>query len=306
MNSPSFKIVFVGCVEAGFFCAQRLVEAGIVPSAIVSIDSEMAEKNEVSGYKSLFELEAECERYHPKSYTLKNNDDITFFKTHKFDILVILGWQRLIPREIIESLAICGLTIHGSAEGLPRGRGRSPINWAIIEGFDRFYLSLLTLSPDADGGKIIDTLKFDILPTDTIKTLYYKNAIVSSNLLIKHIPILLSGEKYGILQDESNASYYPKRTPGDGKINWNLKAEAIERLVRATTRPYPGAFTYNKMQKLIIWGAQVFDRNIVSDNPPGTVAEVFPDCAFIVKTFDYYLLVYDYEGEVPLNGEILG
>lgn len=305
MTESDSKIVFVGCVEAGFFCAQQLIKSGILPSAIVSIDHVMAQHNKVSGYRDLFDLEIDCERYRPKTYTLKNEEDIAFFKKRAFDILVVLGWQRLIPGEIIESLSICGLAIHGSGEGLPRGRGRSPMNWAIIEGFDCFHLSLITLVPEADGGKILDTFKFDILPADTIRTLYYKNAIVSVKLLKENIPLLLSGKDYGILQDESKATYYPKRTPDDGRINWSLSAEEIERLVRAATRPYPGAFTFNKNNRLNIWDARLFDRNIVGNEHPGTVSAVFSDGSFITKTGDYYILVCDYDGSVPLESDVL-
>ena len=305
MNIPDVKLVFVGCVEAGYFCAECLIKNGIHPSALVSIDPGMAQKNNVSGYRDFFDIDCSCERYRPYKYSLKSEKDIAFFESCAFDILVVLGWQRLIPEEIIKALGICGLTIHGSGEGLPKGRGRSPMNWAIIEGYDIFHLSLLTLASGADGGKILDTMKFDILSTDTIRTLYYKNALVSSRLLVKNIPILLSGKKYGEVQYENKATYYPKRTPEDGKIDWNSKAAEIERLVRATTKPYPGAFTYSRDKKIIIWGAQLFDRKISGDESPGTVYAVFPDKSFIVMTKDYYFLVYDYDGTVPEVGDIL-
>lgn len=299
------KIVFVGCVEAGYFCAEHLIKKGIHPAAIVCIDMAMAHQNYVSGYKDFFDIEYDCERYRPSHYSLKTKEDMDFFGYHAFDILVVLGWQRLIPAEIIESLGVCGLTVHGSGEGLPKGRGRSPMNWAIIEGHDIFHLSLLTLTPGADGGKILDTLTFDILPADTIRTLYYKNALVASLLLEKNIPLLLSGREYGEIQDETNATYYPKRTPEDGRINWNMSAVEIERLVRATTKPYPGAFTGNGKKKILIWGAQFFDGKISDVEASGTVTAVFPDGAFTVKAKDYYVLVYDYDGAVPEEGEKL-
>lgn len=305
MHERGRKIVFVGCVESGCFCAQYLINNGIVPDAIVSIDHAMAERNQVSGYCDLFSLNVDCEKYRPESYSMKNSTDIEYFRKREFAILVILGWQRLIPVEIINSLLICGLTIHGSGEGLPKGRGRSPMNWAIIEGFDKFHLSLLTLSAGADGGKILGTKTFDILSTDTIKTLYYKNAMVSSRLLAEHIPQLLSKGDYGKEQDESLATYYPKRTPEDGRIDWKKSAYEIERLVRAVTKPYPGAFTYCKGQKITVWQGQFFDSRIFSSTQPGSVIAVFPDSSFLVSTGDKDFLVLTYEGPCPHTGEKL-
>ena len=191
MKTAYSKIVFVGCVETGYYCANKMIENGIIPSGLVSLDQLMAQRNNVSGYKDFFTLPVNCERYRPKKYSLKSKEDIAFFESRHFDLLVVLGWQRLIPGKIIESLRICGLTIHGSGEGLPKGRGRSPMNWALIEGLDIFYLSLLTLSSEADGGKVLDTVTFDILASDTIKTLYYKNALQSSKLFINNIPLYL-------------------------------------------------------------------------------------------------------------------
>lgn len=299
------RLVFVGCVETGFFCAKRLVKAGIIPEAIVSIDNATAERSKVSGYKDLFDLDVDCEKYRPETYSMKSEKDQGFFSDRRFDILVVLGWQRLIPADIINTLRICGLTIHGSGEGLPKGRGRSPMNWAIIKGFDRFFLSLLTLSPSADGGVILDTQEFDILPEDDIRTLYYKNSLVSSTMLEDNIPRLLAREKYGEPQDENEATYYPKRTPEDGKINWRQGAERVTRLVRAVTKPYPGAFTFCGGAKIMIWSARLFDTKISGPEAPGVVAAVFPDGAFIVKTADYYVVVSDYDGNAPRDGDLL-
>ena len=305
MNLTNFKIAFVGCVEAGYFCAEQLIKNGLHPAAIVCVNMVTAQKNKVSGYKDFFDIDYDCERYRPCHYSLTTKEDMDFFESHAFDILVVLGWQRLIPAEIIGSLGICGLTIHGSGEGLPKGRGRSPMNWAIIDGHDTFHLSLLTLAPGADGGEILDTLAFDILPTDTIRTLYYKNALVSSRLLVKNIPLILSGSEYGEIQDETEATYYPKRTPDDGRIDWNVSAMEIEKLVRATTKPYPGAFTHTGKGKMLIGGAQFFDGKIAGSEAVGTVAAVFPDGAFTVMSKDCYVLVYDYDGAVPEEGEKL-
>ena len=299
----TLRTVWVGCVETGFFIAKKLLAGGVTPAAIVSIDPDMAARAKVSGYKDLGELPCDCPRYYPERYNLSTAKDLEFFTSGKFDCLIILGWQRLIPDEIIRSLQVCGITIHGSAEGLPRGRGRSPLNWAIIEGHREFHLSLLTLEPGADAGRILATTTFDILPSDTIRTLYYKNAIASSRMLLETLPDLAPG--MGEVQDESLATYYPKRTPEDGKIVWDQPLRQTDQLIRAVTRPYPGAFTFGKNGKLMIWRAQQFDTRLCSHARPGTVIAVFPDGNFLVACPDGDLIVLDYEGLPPSEGEVL-
>jgi methionyl-tRNA formyltransferase len=305
VSEKKHNIVFAGCVESGFFTAKRLIQAGIAPTAIISIDRAVAEKNKVSGYCDFFKLDCDAVKYRPESYSLKTPADISFFASNHFDLLVVLGWQRLIPREIIITLRLGGVTIHGSGPGLPKGRGRSPMNWAIIEGCKSFHLSLLTLSPDADAGNILDTMEFDILPTDTIRTLYYKNAYTAAEMMTRTLPVLLSGKLKGIEQDETQASSYPKRNPEDGKIDWTKNADEIERLIRAVTKPYPGAFSGKENSSVKIWGGQTFDTHLSSQTCPGTVVSIYPDGAFLVQTGKNMLLVYDYEGTCPREGIIL-
>ena len=281
------------------------MEAGIQPTAIVSIDSATAEKAGVSGYKDLFDLPADAVRYRPCSYSLTDPNDFAYFRDSAFDLLVVLGWQRIIPESVIAMLGCGGITVHGSGPGLPKGRGRSPMNWAMIEGYDRFHLSLLTLDSGADTGHILDTLVFDILPTDTIRTLYYKNAYAAAEMMVRTIPRYLRGEIESIAQDERAATMYPKRTPDDGRIDWSASATAIERLVRAVTRPYPGASTWNGEHRITIWGGQLFDHQLHNPGDPGMVVSVFPDGAFLVNTGTYLFLVHEYEGQVPRKGDCL-
>jgi len=123
--------------------------------------------------------------------------------------------------------------------------------------------------------------------------------------MLEYIPLLLAGKASLVDQDESQATYYPKRNPEDGRINWQDDALTVERLVRAVTRPYPGAFTFSAGNRMMVWQARLFDRNIKGDEAPGTVAAVFSDRAFLVKSADYYVLVTEYEGFAPHQGEIL-
>ena len=73
-------------------------------------------------------------------------------------------------KEILETIKICGIGSHGSSELLPKGRGRSPVNWSIIEGKKQFNLQLFMLTPGIDDGDIIYHETFDINEWDTCKS----------------------------------------------------------------------------------------------------------------------------------------
>ncbi|MBK8606779.1 MAG: hypothetical protein IPN82_08085 [Chitinophagaceae bacterium] len=101
------------------------------------------------------------------------------------------GWQRLFPEEILETISIGAIGIHGSSELLPKGRGRSPINWSIIQNKKRFIIQYFLIKAGVDDGDIFYFESFDINEWDTCRTLYYKNSIVTKRVLVKWIPELL-------------------------------------------------------------------------------------------------------------------
>lgn len=305
---PNLKIVMCGCHEAGWEKIKHLLKHGIYFAYFVSLTPTQAQQYKMSGYKDFTDLAEQYQIpiYYPKEYSLKSEEDISFFQKQRFDLLVQGGWQRLFPKEVLESLAIGGIGGHGSAEFLPKGRGHSPINWSLIEGKKKFIMQLFWMTPEADSGNIIDYEAFDINDWDTCRTLYYKNSIVSKRMLLRTICRIQDGSVTGHPQ-EGEPSYYPKRTPDDGMIDWQCSARHIYNLVRACTRPYPGAFSFLDGNKITIWRAQPFDSQILyPDASLGEVVEHFHTGDFVVKCGDSVLLVTDYEGKTHVGGLLGG
>ena len=301
------KIVLCGAHEVGIDIIEYLSEKNIEISHIISLTNLQAKKFNVSGYVSYKKIAKKFNIpiYYPKDYSLKHKSDQNFFEKNKFDLLLLGGWQRLIPQSILSTLKFGGLGLHGSAEFLPKGRGRSPINWSLIQNKKKFIMHLFSLSSGVDDGKIITYKTFDINKWDTCRTLYYKNSIVSKKMLASHIPKIFNG-KIRTKSQKGKPTYLPKRTPEDGIINWKKSSVEIFNLVRAVTKPYPGAFTFTKTQKIIVWNAFPFDNSIkYSDFKNGQVVEKFFTGDLVIKCGKGTLLITNYEGSVNKN-EILG
>ena len=300
MNS---KIVICGCTEAGFETLEFLLEQNITISYIVSLNDEQAKKWNVSGYCSFEKLSKKYNIpiYYPKSYSLKEKEDLDFFQHHSFDLLILGGWQRLIPDDVLSTLKIGGVGVHGSSEMLPKGRGRSPVNWSLIEGKNKYILQLFLMTPGIDDGDILDYQTFDINKWDTCRTLYYKISIVQKQKLLELIPKLIKNEFKRIPQT-GEPTFYPKRTPDDGLINWNQTSEKLYDFIRAITKPYPGAFSYLDNKKIKIWKAQPFDNKITYDqNKVGQIVEIFSSGDFVVNCYTGSLLVTEYDGTVSIS-----
>ena len=299
------KIVICGCTEAGFETLEFLLEQNITISYIVSLDNKQAKKWNVSGYCSFEKLSKKYNVpiYYPKSYSLKEKDDLDFFQHHSFDLLILGGWQRLIPDNILSTLKIGGVGVHGSSEMLPKGRGRSPVNWSLIEGKNKYILQLFLMTPGIDDGDILDFQTFDINKWDTCRTVYYKISVVQKRKLLELIPKLIKN-KFKRIPQTGEPTFYPKRTPQDGLINWNQNSEKLFDFIRAITKPYPGAFSHINKKKITIWNAQPFDTQITYDkNQIGEIVEKFFSGDFVVKCQKGSILVTEYEGKIS-TGEI--
>ena len=230
-------------------------------------------------------------------YSLKNPPDQKKLTSLEIDILLVLGWQRLIPSWLIRSCKIGAIGIHGSAWGINKGRGRSPQNWALILGKKKYYHSIFYISDDIDSGKIIDTEVYELTDFDDIQTSYVKDSLFTAQLIIKNIKNKNILQKKGKNQSEE-AFYLPKRSPEDGGIDWQRDSMAIYNFIRGLTRPYPGAFSQTKKFKLTVWKARPFKMKLNKIYKPGQIVKIFQDKAFLVKTGDDFLLIDDYALEI--------
>ena len=170
------NIVMCGCHTGGVKAIEGLLSAGYKFNWFVCLTPEQSKKYHISGYYDYRNIadKYNIPYYIPESYSLKSKKDANFFYQNKFDLLLQGGWQRLFPKDIIQSLKIGAIGLHGSSDKLPKGRGRSPMNWSLIEGKKRFLMHLFMIKPGVDDGGIIAIDDFDITLFDDIETLYFK------------------------------------------------------------------------------------------------------------------------------------
>lgn len=302
-------VAYVGCTEAGFEVLRRLREADVPIAEIVTITPSQAADHGVSGYHDYraFAAKHDVPVYTPERYGMDTDADLAHFEALDADLAVVNGWQRLVPGEILATLTEGAFGVHGSAFGLPKGRGRSPMNWSLVEDLDRFLLSVIKLDEGADSGTVVDTRKYDVNDHDDIETLYYKLVVATQGILLDELPAILDGD-YDYDPQEGVPTYYPKRTPADGAIHWADTTRTIYNLVRAVAPPYPGAFTEYEGERIAVDAAQPFSDDFVFDEPPGTVVQVYETTGdFVVKTADGTLLVREWDAAewTPERGQRL-
>jgi len=305
------KIGIFGCKSTTIFLLEYLKEV-IAIECVISITPEAGKANQVADYYNVAQY---CERhnisyYLAKRYDLKSEEDLTFFSRLDLDLAFVIGWQRLLPPDVLDTFSIGAFGMHGSTDDLPVGRGRSPMNWGLIEQRKHFFTNIFRYNSGIDAGDILDTFVFSIQPCDTSETMHYKNAIAMKTLITKNLKMLLKGNFDLKSQKDIAPTYYPKRSPEDSLIDWRKDIFQIESFIRAVTKPFNGAFSYVKGKKVTIWRASIFETDIVSfgyrHSDWGTIVEMFPNGKFLVQCRGGTLIVHEFVGEnIIEKGEIL-
>lgn len=294
-----YNLTIFGVKETTKIIIEYLYQQGINVDLIVSIDKSVVGKTDISNY---IDLETTAKTvgaafYGVKDYALKNLDN-DFFQENSFELGIVYGWQRLIPAPILSKFTKGVFGFHASPDLLPKGRGRSPLNWGLILGKTTLYNHFFKYTIDADAGDIYSITKFAITPYDTILTLLYKSLLTAKKDIIRLIKDINTGTLKLIPQHGESYSF-PKRTPEDGLIHFNAASTAdIVNLIRGITKPFPGAFCFSESgKKITIWEAWEFDALMdFSAFCPGQVIDNLYDMP-IIKTKDGSIIIKNYDGE---------
>jgi methionyl-tRNA formyltransferase len=171
---------------------------------------------------------------------IKHQQAIEEIRSLKPDVIVVMAYGQILPRDVLEIPKIASLNLHASL--LPRWRGAAPIQAAIAAGDRKTGMTVMYIDEGLDTGDILLRRTIDIVPTETGGSLHHRLAKVAPEALIESLELLAKGSAPRIPQDNALATYAPKLKREDGKIDWTGPADAIERKIRAFD-PWPGAFT---------------------------------------------------------------
>ena len=271
----------------------RLIKNKIQIDHVVTIDRHIAERANVSGYVDFGDVGIPV--HHLAQYSMKSQSDFDTINALSPHLIIVNGWNRLIPKAILDLPKYGCVGFHGSWKPLPFGRGRSPITWAILNDAERFFLHLLELDEGVDSGDVIDTAQFDVTPSDTCAIVLGKVGIVSAKLIIRNMQKIL--DKTASRTPQTGApTYLPRRTAEGGLIDWTMPLREICKLVRAVSKPYPGAFTDIEYRgtrvKMRIWDAVPFSYDIEFEGKAGVIVHEL-DGKPLIKCRDGIMLVKD-------------
>ena len=172
------------------------------------------------------------------------------------DLVFAVGLSQLIPRDMLDIPPLGFIGFHPTH--LPLGRGKTPLAWLILEqmnGAATFFL----IQEGVDDGPILSQVPYSVNDVDDATSVEEKMLTAECQALDVLLPNLLSDSLNPTNQDDRLSTYYGKRSPLDGWIDWSSDTQTILRLIKATTSPHPGAYTFERDNKIKILRAKLFD-----------------------------------------------
>ena len=264
------KNILIGSVRSSETVLNEMIKIGFPINMVFSLDEDASK--DVSGYRPIHELAEANGIPYQKFRKISDEENIETIKNIAPDYIFVIGISQLIPKSIIDLAKNGCIGFHPTP--LPKFRGRAAVVWQILLGIQKTKCSMFFIDEKVDSGDILGQEEYEICENDYFMDVSNKiNASIAtlSNRIFHQI---LSGTLKPQKQDDDEATYLLVRRPEDGWIDWKEPVDKIHRLIRAISKPYPGAFgMYDGCHRIIIWKADYFE-NKKYIGIPGQICEL--------------------------------
>lgn len=285
------KIACIGSNIESETCLKLFVSEGINIDLLITRPENSA--GNVSDYVNLHPF---CKEQNiPVVSTTNVNSQTTIeeLRNHDIDVLLTLGWSQIFKSDF---LSCFGKVIGSHPTKLPNGRGRAPVPWTILKGDKASAVSFFYMDEGIDTGDVILQKEFKIPERANALTVYN---LVAENLSAGFVEILgslLNGRDLKVLRVNQEAgTHTAKRTKADGRLDFSFSAESVDRLVRAVSYPYPGAYSFYKSQRVFFFSSEIAPFNDY-EGVEGQILEIEND-SIRVKCGEGSVWLSDYKDE---------
>ena len=202
-----------------------------------------------------------------------SESEIEWLLAQKIDLALVMAYGHILKKKLLDTPPLGSWNFHASI--LPKYRGASPIESAILSGERETGVSLMQIIPKMDAGPVLDIEKVTILDEDTSPILREKLSKACSPLISRNLPTLLEGSAEPVVQDEQSATYCTKISKHHGQLDFTKSALDIHRQVRAYT-PWPGSYFDLGDIRIKVAAPKIKDLE-VSHSIPGTIIQADSD-----------------------------
>ena len=200
--------------------------------------------------------------------SLDNEDEFNIFKKLLPDIVIVVAYGQIIPKNFLTKTKFGFINIHGSL--LPKWRGAAPIQRAIINGDKKIGISIMKIEEKLDSGPVLMSKELELDQNKTFGEIEEQLSIEGANLLIESLKLIKTGNSKFINQNHSESTYAKKIEKNETKINWNLNANKVLRHIHGLS-PNPGAWFQYKNERFKVLRVKISSKNgkaglVIDDN----------------------------------------
>ncbi len=263
------NIVFAGTPAFGLPCLDALAQSSHKIQAIYTQPDRPAGRGrqlQASAVKE-WALSHQIPVYQPLNF--KEPKTIAELEALKPDVIIVIAYGLILPKKVLDIPLLGCVNVHASL--LPRWRGASPIQQAILHGDKESGVTIMQMDVGMDTGNMLNKVSCPITDFDTATTLHDKLALLSAQPLLNTLEQLAKNTALPEVQNEALVTYAGKINKEDALINWQQTAIELDQKIRAFN-PWPIAYTRFKEELIRIHQARVV--TIDDNKAPGTVLDI--------------------------------
>lgn len=248
------KIIFMGTPDFSVGILEKLIEEGHEVTLTVTQPDKPKGRGKSVQFPPVKEaaLEHGIEVYQPRR--VRDGECIAYLQKYEADVIVVAAFGQILPKEILDMPRFCCVNVHASL--LPKYRGASPIQWAVINGEEVTGVTTMRMDEGLDTGDMILKEEVTLDKEETGGSLFERLARTGAELCVKTIEAIEQGNAVYTPQNHEEATYTTMIKKQLGKIDWTKSAAELERLIRGLN-PWPSAYTFLDGKMLKIWKASV-------------------------------------------------
>ena len=190
--------------------------------------------------------------------SLKNGEGVRILETLKPDVVIVVAYGKILPKDFLAFAKYGCINIHGSI--LPEYRGAAPIQWSVLDGKEFAGVTSMQMNEGLDTGDILLVEKTKIEENETSGDLYERLTVLGADVLLKTLEAIKTNSLNPQKQDDSKSSYAKMLDKSLSKIDWNLKASEVHNKIRGLD-PWPVALTTFDGKNLKLFRSRLLSEN---------------------------------------------
>lgn len=265
------SVLILGSTDLTLVAAEAVLEAGCALRGICHVGETFSISYADAPVRNVrfADVEGWCEAHGVEHIAFTGNADLAAaLANHPADFALAAGWYHVVPASLRALFPRGCAGVHASL--LPELRGGAPLNWAILNGARRTGVSLYALVDEMDAGPLYGQVEITIGPRTDVGELVEASRRATRALLGQSLPGIAAGTLTPRPQ-QGTPTWGLQRSPADGTIDWSRASADIDRLVRAVTRPYPGARTRLGGRTVLVWRGEPADAALRVLGAPGQI-----------------------------------